>query len=207
MVCYDCGHVFARVRHHLFRGMPGVWKSRHRLVLCWLIVMQALFPGRKTLAELARWTPAIDHRVALSPLAEGRLLGCPSAGRVVGQEALQTLPPPEDGTLYLVGDGSDKPKRGTQNPLAQKGRKSQHDPWFFGVRFALFIVSWDVYRLPVAFRLIRPKSHPEYQTENELFREMVRHFARRHGPEGHRRRRCGLWLARQYEDGAAAGCR
>jgi hypothetical protein len=42
----------------LFRGMPGLWKSRHRLILCWLVVMQALYPGRKTLAELARWTPA-----------------------------------------------------------------------------------------------------------------------------------------------------
>jgi hypothetical protein len=42
----------------LFRGMPGIWKSRHRLMLCWLVVMQALFPGRKTLEELARWPPA-----------------------------------------------------------------------------------------------------------------------------------------------------
>ena len=42
----------------LFRGMPGMWKHRHRPMLCWLVVMHALFPGRKTLAELARWTPA-----------------------------------------------------------------------------------------------------------------------------------------------------
>src|SRR2546428_13776414 len=42
----------------LFRGMPGIWKSRHRLILCWLVCMQALYPGRKTLEELARWTPA-----------------------------------------------------------------------------------------------------------------------------------------------------
>ena len=42
----------------LFRGMPGIWKGRHRLILCWLVCMQALFPGRKTLEELARWTPA-----------------------------------------------------------------------------------------------------------------------------------------------------
>ena len=92
------------------------------------------------------------------------------------QEALNTLPPPQDGTFFLVGDGSEKPKRGTQNPLAQKGRKSEHHPWFFGIRFALLIVNWDVYRFPVAFRLIRPKTHPEYRTENALFREMVRHF-------------------------------
>src|ERR671915_725500 len=45
-----------------------------------------------------------------------------------------------------------------------------------GARFALLIVSWDVFRLRVAFRLIRPKSHPKYRTENELFREMVRDF-------------------------------
>ena len=31
----------------LFRGMPGMWKNRHRLMLCWLVVMHALFPGRK----------------------------------------------------------------------------------------------------------------------------------------------------------------
>jgi len=75
-----------------------------------------------------------------------------------------------------VGDGSVKPKRGTKNPLAQKGRKSEHQPWFFGIRFALLIVTWDVYRLPVAFRLIRVKTHPAYQSENALFREMVGRF-------------------------------
>jgi hypothetical protein len=37
--------------------MPGMWKSHHRLMLGWLVVMQALFPGRKTLEELAHWTP------------------------------------------------------------------------------------------------------------------------------------------------------
>jgi hypothetical protein len=41
----------------VFREMPGVWKSQHRLMLCWVIVMQALYPGRKTLEELERWSP------------------------------------------------------------------------------------------------------------------------------------------------------
>jgi hypothetical protein len=69
--------------------------------------------------------------------------------------------------LYLFGDGSHADKRGTKNPVAQKGRTSQHHPWFFGIRFALLIATWDVYRLPVAFRLIRVKIHPQYQ-KNEL---------------------------------------
>jgi len=155
---------------------PGIWKDRHRLVLIWLIVMQALFPGRKTVTELARWTP-----LELTALRFRRLLKAAYwdiHGLVAwwAQQAMNVLPPPEDGVLTLTGDGSDKPKRGKKNPLAQKGRKSQHDPWFFGIRFVLLIVSWDVFRLPVAFRLIRPKSHPKYRTENELFREMVSHF-------------------------------
>src|SRR2546425_4693598 len=160
----------------LFRGMPGMWKSRHRLVLCWLVVLQALFPGRKTLAELARWSPASITVWRLRRVLKAAYWDVHLLVEWWAQEALNTLPPPKDGRLYVVGDGSEKPKRGTQNPLAQKGRKSEHHPWFFGIRFALLIANWDVYRLPVAFRLIRPKSHPEYRTENALFREMVGSF-------------------------------
>jgi hypothetical protein len=160
----------------LFRGMPGIWKSRHRLILCWLVFMPALYPGQKTLEELARWTPAQVTVWRFRRLLKASYWNVHVLVEWWVQEALNTLPPPKDGTLYLVGDGSVKPKRGTQNPLAQKGRKSEHQPWFFGIRFALLIANWDVYRLPVAFRLIRPKSHPEYRTENALFREMVGSF-------------------------------
>jgi hypothetical protein len=160
----------------LFRGMPGVWKSRHRLLLCWLIVMHALFPGRKTLADLARWTPAEVTSWRWRRLLKAAYWDVHVLVAWWAQMALNTLPPPEDGVITLTGDGSDKPKRGKKNPMTQKGRKSEHHPWFFGIRFALLIVSWDVLRFPVAFRLIRPKSHPQYRTENELFRDMVRSF-------------------------------
>ena len=160
----------------LFRGMPGMWKSRHRLMLCWLVVMQALFPGRKTLEELARWTPGSITVWRLRRVLKATYWDVHLLVAWWVEEALQTLPPPKDGTLYRVGDGRVKPKRGTKNPLAQKGRKSEHQPWFFGIRFALLIVTWDIYRLPVAFRLIRVKTHPAYQTDNALFREMVRRF-------------------------------
>jgi hypothetical protein len=160
----------------LFRGMPGIWKSRHRLVLCWLIVMQALFPGRKTLEEVARWTPASITAWRFRRVLKASYWNIHLLVAWWVEEALNVLPPPSDGDLYLVGDGSHKPKRGAHNPLAQKGRNSAHHPWFFGIRFVLLIANWDVYRLPVAFRLIRPKHHPEYQPENALFREMVRRF-------------------------------
>jgi hypothetical protein len=160
----------------LFRGMPGIWKSRHRLILCWLVFMQALYPGRKTLAELAHWPPAQVTTWRFRRVLKAAYWDIHLLVEWWVQEALHTLPPPKDGTMYLVGDGSHKPKRGTQNSLAQKGRKSEYQPWFFGIRFVLLIANWDVYRLPVAFRLIRPKSHPAYQSENALFRAMVERF-------------------------------
>src|SRR5207248_5801203 len=53
----------------VFRGMPTVWRGRHRLILCWLVFMQAVHPGRKTLEEMAKWTPA-----AITAWRFGRLL-------------------------------------------------------------------------------------------------------------------------------------
>ena len=39
-------------------GMPTVWRGCHRPIFCWLIFMQAVSLGRKTLEEMTRWTPA-----------------------------------------------------------------------------------------------------------------------------------------------------
>jgi Transposase DDE domain len=86
------------------------------------------------------------------------------------------LPPPANGILYLFGDGSHADKRGPKNPVAQTGRISQHHPWFFGLRFVLLMAAWDSYRVPVGFRLILPKRHAGYRSENALFREMVGAF-------------------------------
>src|SRR6266545_4808792 len=160
----------------LLRGMPGIWQSRHRLILCWLVFMQALYPGRKTWEDLARWTPAAITAWRFRRLVKASYWHGPLLVAWWVQEAFNSLPPPSNGVLSLVGDGRDKPKRGTTNPLAHKGRKSEHHPWFFGMRFALLIANWDQYRLPVAFRLIRPKSHLEYQPEHALFRAMVGDF-------------------------------
>jgi hypothetical protein len=115
----------------LFREMPGIWKHRHRLVRCWLIVLQALFPGRKTLEELAHWTPGSITVWRFRCVLKVAYWDIHLLEAWWVEEALHILPPPKDGTPYLVGDGSVKPKRGTHNPLAQKGWKSEHQPWFF----------------------------------------------------------------------------
>src|SRR5438093_4655841 len=157
----------------VFRGMPTVWRGRHRLIFCWLIFMQAVSPGRKTLEELARWTPA-----AITAWRFGRLLTAASWNvhllvSWLAQDLLTTLPAPANGLLYLCGDGSHADKRGTKNPVAQQGRISQQHPWFFGLRFVLVMAAWDDDRVPVSVRRILPKRHAAYRSENGLFREMV----------------------------------
>jgi hypothetical protein len=159
-----------------FQGMPGVWKSHHRLMLCWLIFMQALYPGRKTLQEMSRWTPGSVTAWRFSRLLKATYWNVHLLISWMAQDLIATLPPPTNRILYLIGDGSQADKRGAKNPVAQKGRKSKSHPWFFGLRFVLLIAAWDGYRIPVGFRIILPKRHQGYQNENALFREMVGEF-------------------------------
>ena len=161
----------------VFRGMPGVWKSRHQLMFCWLVFMQAVFPGRKSLKELSRWSPSWVPEWRFRRLLKAGYWSIHVLLEWFAQETIKTLPVPEDGVVYVFGDGSQKDKRGKKNPVAQKGRKSKWHPWFFGIRFVIMMVGWNVYRIPVSFRMILPKTHPDYQTENALFREMVKQFA------------------------------
>ena len=159
-----------------FQGMPGVWKSHHRLTLCWLIFMQAVHPGRKTLQDMTRWTPGSIPAWRWSRLLKASYWNVHLIVSWMAHDLIATLPPPSNRILYLIGDGSQADKRGAKNPVAQKGRKSKHHPWFFGVRFVLLIAAWDGYRIPVGFRIILPKLLAGYQNENALFREMVGEF-------------------------------
>jgi len=157
----------------VLRGMPTVWRGRHRLIFCWLIFLQAVHPGRKTLEEMARWPPA-----TITAWRFGRVLTAASWNvhllvSWLAQDLMATLPAPANGILSLFGDGSHADKRGTKNPVAQKGRISQHHPWFFGLRFVLLLAAWDGYRMPVDFRLILPTRHADYRSANTLLREMV----------------------------------
>ena len=92
---------------------------------------------------------------------------------LVCRGSYQKFSAPSDGVVYAVGDGSHKEKRSKKNPTVQKGRKSKDKPFFWGIKFVLIALCWDVYRIPVGFRIILPKTHPDYKKENVLFREML----------------------------------
>jgi hypothetical protein len=114
----------------VFRGMPTVWRGRHRLLLGWLVFIQAVHPGRKTLDEMARWTPATITAWRFGRLLKAAYWNVPLLVRWVAQELLATLPPPSNGVLYLFGDSRHADKRGIKHPVAQQGRTNKHHPWF-----------------------------------------------------------------------------
>lgn len=146
---------------------------RHYLVFCWLLVAHLVCFGKATVQGLARYTPthvASWHLRRL--LAAGRWQWTLVLEWLVS-EALAAFPPPKDGVLYLVVDSTLKGKRGKKNPLAKKGRLNEYAPYTFGLPVVIVIAQWDVYRIPLGFRLVKPKESQDYQSENALVREML----------------------------------
>jgi hypothetical protein len=147
---------------------------RHYLVFCWLLVAHLVCFGKATVQGLARYTPAHVAAWHLRRLLAAGRWQWEQVLQWLVSEALAAFPPPKDGVLYLVVDSTLKGKRSKQNPLAKKGRLNEYASFTFGLHVVIVIAQWDVYRIPVAFRLVKPKANKDYQSENALVREMLR---------------------------------
>jgi Transposase DDE domain len=157
----------------LLAPLKPYFSSRHYLVFCWLLVAHLVCFGKATVQGLARYTPrhvAAWHLRRL--LAAGRWPWARVLEWLVS-ETLAAFPPPRDGVLYLVVDRTLKGKRSKKNPLAKKGRLNEYAPFTFGLHVVSLIAQWDVYRIPLAFRLVKPTGSPGSQSENALLREML----------------------------------
>jgi len=158
------------------RGIPVAFRHRHWLYLQWLILAQIVAPETRTLSGLSRLTPSHIRQWHFQRLLKAGYWSFRAVIWHLSRSAILSFPPAEDGTLYLIADSSEKPKRAKQNRVVQKGRRSHYKGYFFGIRFIVLIVSWDVYRIPVDFALILPKTHKQYQKENVLFQQMFQRF-------------------------------
>ena len=153
--------------------LKPLFSYRHFLVFCWLMVAQLICFEKATFKALGRYTP---KHVAWWHLR--RLVACSRWPweQVLEWLVTQTLavfPPPRDGVLYLVVDSTLKGKRTKKDPLVKKGRFNEYAPYTFGLHTVLLIAQWDIYRVPLAFRLVQPKKSKGYRSENALFREML----------------------------------
>lgn len=126
--------------------------------------------------ELSRWTPVHITEWRFRRLLKASYWSIQTIVIWFSREIVSKLPQPSDRTIYVVGDGSHKEKRGQKNPAVQKGRTSKSKPFYFGIRFCILSLSWHNYRIPCNFRIILPKSNKAYKNENTLFREMLKEF-------------------------------
>ena len=103
MLVLRCLPLFVRL---LLRGLPGVFRYRHQLVFSWLLLMQIIAPRRNTLKQLARYTPLHIAEWHFCCLLSASYWSFRLLLRWFASEAIKRFPPPSDGVIYVIGDGS-----------------------------------------------------------------------------------------------------
>lgn len=161
----------------VFKNIPLVFKSRHKLVFTWLVLHSAIGLGDFKLSSMARASGS-------SYITEWRFRRFLTASywsvhfiiTWLANEVIDSLPQPNDGVIFLIVDGSKKDKRSKKNPFSQKGKSHSKQGYFVGVKFCTLMISWGHYRIPIDYELIYPKNHKYYRNENYLFRKMLKRF-------------------------------
>lgn len=158
---------------HLLHSSRHFFRYRHHLVFCWSLVLILITQDKGTLSALSRRGPShicawhIRRLLAASYWSAHLLLWH------LADSLLAVLPPPEDGVLYVIGDGTYKGKTGHKHPLAKKGRIRTGGPYLFGLHIIIVMLHWNSYRIPIDFEIVRKKGTKDYQTPNRLFRQML----------------------------------
>jgi DDE family transposase len=157
-----------------FEPLRPVFSYRHFLVFCWLIVAHLVCFEKATCKALGRYTPKHIGWWHLRRLIACGRWPCEGVLQWSVSQALAAFPAPRDGGLFLVVDSTLKGKRTRKNPLVKKGRLNEHAPFTCGLHAVLLIAQWGVYRIPLDFRLVKPKKCKDYRSENTLFRDMLK---------------------------------
>lgn len=50
---------------------------------------------------------------------------------------------------------------------------NEQAPFTWGLHLVLLIAQWGVYRIPLDFRLVKPKTHKDYRSEPRVVRDML----------------------------------
>ena len=134
-----------------------------RSIVSWLIYLQIVVSGRKTKTEIARNGPTFFTESKISIFLEATYWSIHTLVTWLSDAVIANYPPPKDGVIRLTVDGSHKTKCEKKSSIVQKSKTSHNKPYFWGIRFVVLILAWDVYRIPVAFKIVLPKTHPNYR--------------------------------------------
>jgi Transposase DDE domain len=153
-----------------FRACP---QGRHFCLLSWLLTALLLSQGAATLKQLVRLMPRRLHYWSLLRLLRAGYGDAADLLAEMARAVLATLPPPSDGTLYLIADTTLRGKTGKQQPLAHHTRLNQHEPFVFGHSLLLVLAHWGRLRLPVGAVVLDPKRKGQ---QNIQLRRVLREF-------------------------------
>jgi len=139
-----CGltHLPSHVRL-LFKGMPGVWRHRHQLIFCWLVVMHMVLSGPRTLTKLALSAPRHITGWRFRRLLSATYWNLKMVLCWFAEETIKVLPPPKNNVIYLISDGSKKGKLLCREAWWSPGRERRGPfpkkigQWLFGILPAL----------------------------------------------------------------------
>ena len=106
---------------YFLRGTQPLFRYRHHLIFCWTLVLILVYQDNATLCGLARFGPKHIcewhlRRFLYASYWCWRVL----LYRLV-DAVIAVLPPPEDGIVYAIGDGTYKDKTAQKHPLVKKG--------------------------------------------------------------------------------------
>lgn len=143
----------------------------HFHTFCWLLLIMMLHHGPGNLRQMNSFMP-LPYQM-LTRFVSSAYWHSEKLWFHLLSLVLSKVPAPADGICYVIVDATDAPKRSKLNPFARKGKKSQNDPWLFGLHILVVSFHWSHWRIPVAFKLVKAKNAPGYVKENTLLREML----------------------------------
>src|SRR3954467_1198451 len=153
-----------------FRACP---QGRHFCLLGWLLTTLLLSQGAATLKQLVRLMPRRLPYWSLLRLLRAGYWDAADLLAELARTVLATLPPPADGTLYLIADTTLRGKAGRKQPLAHRTRLNQHEPFVFGHSVLLVLAHWGRLRIPIGAVVLDPKRKSQ---QNIPWRRLLRQF-------------------------------
>ena len=153
-----------------FRACPP---GQHFCLLSWLLTTLLLSQGAATLKQLVRLMPQRLHYWSVLRLLRAGYWDAADLLVEMARAVLATLPPPADGTLYLIADTTIRGKTGPQQPLAHHTRLNQHERFVFGHTLLLVLAHWGRVRIPVGAVVLDPKRKRQ---QNIQLRHILREF-------------------------------
>jgi hypothetical protein len=148
-------------------------QAQHFRIFCWVLVAIVVEKGPGTVKSLSRSMPQRITYWAVMRMLRSGLWDPDFIIREMSRVLMATLPPPDDRTLYLIGDPTIKAKRGRKHPLARKTRTNEFGPYVFGVEMVVVVAAWGRFRVPVSLGVVDPKCRGH---ANRLFRHALGTF-------------------------------